>query len=118
MYGFSDWIIEKVDLKVEQLPQIPPTDARLRTDRRSYEHGDVELAAKEKHRLEELQRARRRERKRTEYTHVPRWFRESEHPLDGGAFYEYLGGYFEAKQDGKWDEYNKGSPFLDYFNDA
>lgn len=117
MFDFSDWIIEKLDLKVEQLSKLPPTDGRFRTDRRSYEYGDVKMAADEKHRLEELQRARRKERKRTDYTHVPRWFKEKEHPETGEMYYEYLGGYFEAKEDGQWSEHNKGSPFLDYFND-
>ncbi len=38
-----------------------PTDCRFRPDLRAYENGDLELAASEKHRLEELQRKRRKE---------------------------------------------------------
>lgn len=33
--------------------KLPKTDCRFRTDIRAYEYGDLELAAKEKHRLEE-----------------------------------------------------------------
>lgn len=32
---------------------LPPTDVRFRTDLRAYEYGDIEMAANEKHRLEE-----------------------------------------------------------------
>jgi len=32
---------------------LPPTDARFRPDQRALENGDYELAASEKHRLEE-----------------------------------------------------------------
>lgn len=34
------------------LNNIPPTDSRLRTDMRAYEYGDMDLASKEKERLE------------------------------------------------------------------
>lgn len=37
------------------LNEIPITDCRLRTDLRAYEYGDMELAAKEKTRLEDNQ---------------------------------------------------------------
>lgn len=32
---------------------LPPTDTRFRTDQRAYEHGDINMAAAEKNRLEE-----------------------------------------------------------------
>jgi hypothetical protein len=33
--------------------KLPPTDARFRPDQRALENGDYDLAASEKHRLEE-----------------------------------------------------------------
>lgn len=41
------------NLDKDMVTMLPPTDSRLRTDQRAYEYGDVDLAAKEKHRLEE-----------------------------------------------------------------
>ncbi|RAL04373.1 uncharacterized protein BO80DRAFT_452464 [Aspergillus ibericus CBS 121593] len=41
---------------------LPPTDTRLRPDQRAMEDGEYDLAASEKHRVEEKQRAKRRER--------------------------------------------------------
>lgn len=40
--------------------KLPPSDSRLRPDQRALEMGDTDTAIKEKHRLEENQRARRR----------------------------------------------------------
>ena len=40
--------------------KLPPTDARFRPDHRALENGDYDLAASEKHRLEEKQRAARK----------------------------------------------------------
>lgn len=41
--------------------KLPPTDTRLRPDMRAWEHAELELASKEKERLEENQRARRKQ---------------------------------------------------------
>lgn len=40
---------------------LPITDSRFRPDQRALEFGDEDLAGDEKHRLEEKQRARRRQ---------------------------------------------------------
>ena len=49
----------------ELLPYLPPTDTRLRPDQRAMEEGQYDFAAKEKDRLENKQRARRKERERS-----------------------------------------------------
>jgi hypothetical protein len=41
-------------------PKLPPTDSRFREDQRAYEQGNIELATKEKSKLEDNQRARRK----------------------------------------------------------
>ena len=41
--------------------KLPPTDSRLRPDIRHWEHANLELASKEKSRLENNQRKRRNE---------------------------------------------------------
>lgn len=57
---------------------IPPTDSRLRTDRLSLERGDLEVAGREKSRLEEEQRTLRKKRQQSNQTWVQRFFKYDE----------------------------------------
>ena len=58
-------------------------------------------------RLEEKQRVSRKKREdaspKGEDSWQPLWFRQRDSELIGGPFYEYAGGYWEAKAAGKWD---------------
>lgn len=62
-----------------------PTDSRLRPDIRKLENGDMDGAAAEKTRLEEAQRDRdkkqQKKKKAAEEEFVPRWFKQTQHPL-------------------------------------
>jgi hypothetical protein len=116
MFGFPKWSIITSHLTKEQLKQICPTDSRLRPDQRAYENGDVDLAASEKHRLEELQRARRKQRKEDNEIFEPRWF---EYKRDEDAerdIWTYRGGYLETRETGKWEEWESGK-VIDLYND-
>ena len=116
MYGFSSIAITLNHLTKEQLARIAPTDSRLRPDQRAYEQGDVNLAASEKYRLEELQRAKRKRRNKMKLTHRPRWFELSVDEDTGEEFYKYKGGYLERRKTGQWTQ--EGDPeLLDLFND-
>jgi oxysterol-binding protein-related protein 3/6/7 len=55
---------------------LPITDSRNRPDQRLFENGKIEEAEHEKHRIEEMQRTRRRalEEKGPGSTHQPLWF--------------------------------------------
>lgn len=106
MYGFRQFSINLNHLTSEQTSQIAPTDSRFRPDQRAYENGDVELAASEKHRLEELQRARRRLRKELNEEYKPKWFALEIDEDIGEEIYKYKGGYFEASESGEWEEAN------------
>ena len=53
---------------------LPRTDTRLRPDIRYLEEGNFERAAAEKHRLEEKQRAARKDREAKDDKWVPLWF--------------------------------------------
>jgi hypothetical protein len=52
----------KLDKKYERI--LPPTDSRLRSDRRALEEGDLTLAGAEKYKIEERQRAEASARKK------------------------------------------------------
>ena len=116
MFSFPKWSIITSNLTKEQLNFICPTDSRLRPDQRAYENGDVDLAASEKHRLEELQRARRKVRKEKNEEFVPRWFKKVIDPDTNVETYKYRGGYWETREDGNWEKWEFGNN-LDLYND-
>ena len=102
-YYFSKFIIGLNHLTKKMITKLPPTDTRFRTDQRAYEYGDLTLAASEKHRLEEAQRARRREREHNNIQYRPVWFnfeKEGKTVIRN----EYKGGYWEAHKTGQWPE--------------
>jgi hypothetical protein len=97
-FSFGEYTKQLNHIYHEILPRLPPTDSRFRTDQRAYEHGDRDLASSEKHRIEEKQRARRKELKEAGEVHTPRWFETTQDPISGETLYKYKGGYFEARQ--------------------
>ncbi|XP_017642072.1 oxysterol-binding protein-related protein 2A isoform X6 [Gossypium arboreum] len=76
--------------------KLPPTDSRLRPDQRHLENGEYDRANAEKQRLERRQRM---SRKLQENGWKPRWFHQDS---ENGSF-RYTGGYWEAREQGKWD---------------
>ena len=79
--------------------KIAPTDTRLRPDQRAMEDGDYDFAASEKIRLEEEQRARRRERELKGEEYVPRWFKPAVCQTTGEKFWEFTGDYWKVRKD-------------------
>ncbi|KAJ8253141.1 hypothetical protein GJAV_G00209580 [Gymnothorax javanicus] len=75
-YGFTRFAIELNELCPEMKDLLPPTDARFRPDQRYLEEGQLELAASEKQRIEDLQRVRRRNMEESGQIHQPRFFRK------------------------------------------
>ncbi|KAM8934729.1 oxysterol-binding protein-related protein 6 isoform 2-T2 [Pelodytes ibericus] len=75
-YGFTRFAIELNELDPVLKDFLPRTDARFRPDQRLLEEGNVEAAALEKERIEELQRNRRTllEESGTEY--IPKYFQK------------------------------------------
>ncbi|CAA2966879.1 Hypothetical predicted protein [Olea europaea subsp. europaea] len=76
--------------------KLPPTDSRLRPDQRCLENGEYEMANAEKLRLEQRQR---QARKMQERGWKPQWFVKDK----GSDTYRYIGGYWEAREQGKWE---------------
>ncbi|KAK9450282.1 Oxysterol-binding protein-domain-containing protein [Limtongia smithiae] len=77
---------------------LPPTDTRLRPDQRAMEDGAYDFAATEKNRLEEKQRARRKERELEGSVHEPRWFKKAKHPVTGEEYWLYNGEYWLTRE--------------------
>jgi hypothetical protein len=78
-------------------PYLPPTDTRLRPDQRAMEEGQYDFAATEKNRLEEKQRARRREREKAGLEHGARWFKQAKHPVTGEDYWQFTEDYWQVR---------------------
>lgn len=83
------------------VPWIAPTDTRLRPDQRAMEDGEYNVAATEKHRLEEKQRAVRRQREATDEKYDPKWFVKDVHPITKQSFWRFKGEYWNFRRDKK-----------------
>ncbi|XP_026523908.1 oxysterol-binding protein-related protein 6-like isoform X1 [Notechis scutatus] len=75
-YGFTRFAIELNELDPALKDLLPKTDARFRPDQRHLEDGNLETAAAEKQRIEELQRCRRRYLEENNMEHVPKYFKK------------------------------------------
>lgn len=96
-YNLTSFAITLNELTPGLKEMLPPTDSRLRPDQRHLENGEYDKANAEKLRLEQRQRI---SRKLQENGWKPRWFqREGE---DGP--FRYVGGYWEAREERKWDD--------------
>jgi hypothetical protein len=74
-YNWSQFNFEKVNQIDPAYDAIlPPSDSRLRADRRALQEGNNELAGKKKYEIEEEQRALRRERAAKGEEWKPRYF--------------------------------------------
>ncbi|EKV11346.1 Oxysterol binding protein (Osh1), putative [Penicillium digitatum PHI26] len=81
---------------------LPPTDTRLRPDQRAMEDGKYDMAAEEKHRVEEKQRAKRRERDTNGEVYAPQWFIRDKCPVTGEEFWAHNGKYWESRDAQDW----------------
>ncbi|XP_061736152.1 oxysterol-binding protein-related protein 6 isoform X6 [Nerophis ophidion] len=74
-YGFTRFAIELNELCPELKDVLPRTDARFRPDQRHLEEGNLEIAALEKQRIEDLQRTRRKWNEENNVKQEPCFFR-------------------------------------------
>jgi len=91
---------------------VAPSDTRRRPDQRLMEDGRWDEANEEKLRLEEKQRAARRQRElesemavqegRPVPTYDPIWFRKEKDPWTGNVVHVYAGNYWESKRKQDW----------------
>ncbi|EPY87727.1 hypothetical protein CB1_000224003 [Camelus ferus] len=76
-YGFTQFALELNEMDPLSKSLLPPTDTRFRPDQRFLEEGNLEEAERQKQRIEELQRERRRVLEENKVEHQPRFFRKS-----------------------------------------
>uniref|UniRef100_A0A8C6PFG7 Oxysterol-binding protein n=1 Tax=Nothobranchius furzeri TaxID=105023 RepID=A0A8C6PFG7_NOTFU len=97
MYSFTCFAMQLNELRKEMEGVIPQTDCRLRPDIRAMENGDIDLASEEKKRLEEKQRAARKNRSKSDEEWKTRWFQQGQNPHTRSQDWLFSGGYWDRK---------------------
>uniref|UniRef100_A0A8C2X176 Oxysterol-binding protein n=1 Tax=Cyclopterus lumpus TaxID=8103 RepID=A0A8C2X176_CYCLU len=97
MYSFTSFAMQLNELRVEMEGALPHTDCRRRPDIRAMENGDIDLAGEEKKRLEDKQRAGRKNRCRLDEEWETRWFQQGQNPHTSTQDWIFSSGYWDRK---------------------
>ncbi|CAO3687459.1 unnamed protein product [Rhizopus stolonifer] len=95
-YGFTKFATELNEVTELEDKKLPITDTRLRPDQQLYEQGQVDRADKEKIRIEQQQREKRKELEASGIEWKPHWFTRE------GEEWVYTGQYWHARETGQW----------------
>ncbi|QPG72927.1 hypothetical protein FOA43_000231 [Brettanomyces nanus] len=87
------------------LPVVACTDTRLRPDQRAMENAEYDLASEEKNRVEEKQRAHKKEMEEKNIVYKPSFFVKDKHPVTGEDYWRFTGTYWKDRKDGKLKDY-------------
>lgn len=98
-FNLTPFVVTLNDPAPSLLPFLPPTDTRRRPDQRAMEDGEYDFAAVEKNRVEESQRARRKEREAKGDEFNPRWFYKAKHAITGEEYWEFNHKYWRVRDD-------------------
>ncbi|GAP83061.1 putative oxysterol binding protein [Rosellinia necatrix] len=104
-YGMTTFAASLNEITDVEKGRLPPTDTRLRPDQRLAEEGKLDDAEIWKVRLEEGQRARRRDMEEQGEEHKPKWFYKVADAPDGEELWRFRGGkdsYWEERGKGEW----------------
>lgn len=110
-YGFTYFAMSLNELSEDCKDVLAPTDSRLRPDQKAFEEGDVDKAEQLKHKLEEAQRARRKQLESQAKTYTPKWFHKSDDApgwlyggSDGSDYFKIRKKAAENGKDAVWNE--------------
>ncbi|KAI0408816.1 Oxysterol-binding protein-domain-containing protein [Xylaria palmicola] len=104
-YGMTTFAASLNEITAVEKNRLPPTDTRLRPDQRFAEQGKLDDAETWKVRLEEAQRARRRDIEEKGEEHKPKWFYRVADTPDDEELWRFRGGkdsYWEERGRGEW----------------
>lgn len=103
-FFFTEYTIQLNHIHIDLMKKLAPTDSRLRPDQRALEYGYIDVAGTEKLRLEEKQRAKRKEWEKSGFHHKPVYFKEAVDSFTQKNEYVYLGGYWEDREKGDFSK--------------
>jgi hypothetical protein len=96
-FNITPFVITLNDINDQLRPWLPPTDTRLRPDQRAMEDGEYDFAASEKNRVEERQRARRRQREAAGEEYTSPWFEKRKCAVSGVDYWHFNGKYWDER---------------------
>jgi hypothetical protein len=97
-FNLTPFVVSFNHLDDRLAPWLAPTDSRFRPDQRAMEEGEYDFAATEKNRLEEGQRARRKEREMRGEEFVPAWFTRARCEVTGEMYWRFNGEYWNRRE--------------------
>ena len=103
-FNLTSFAITLNDPQPKLLEWVAPTDSRLRPDQRAMEDGLYDEAATEKHRVEEKQRAVRREREKKKEKYHPKYFILEKDPITQDRIWKFKGDYWNLRKERKWED--------------
>lgn len=103
-FNLTEFATTLNDLPEGLRPLLPPTDSRLRPDQQAMERGDWDLAVSEKTRLEENQRARRRQQEAENKEWKPRWFKRTVEPDTREQYWQFDTSYWDSRGKSEWND--------------
>ena len=103
-FYFQPYTFDLNNLTEEMKNKLPKTDSRFRGDQRLMEYQKFDEAGEEKNRLEEKQRAKRKENEKNGIHPVPRYFEETYDDITGELIYKYKGTYFEDRKNNNFKD--------------
>lgn len=108
-FNLTPFVVTLNDIPDKLRPIVAPTDTRLRPDQRAMEDGEYDFAATEKNRVEEKQRATRRQREANGVEFRPRWFTKGRCEVTGEEYWVFNHEYWKvrdrvAKGETSWAE--------------
>ena len=95
---FQPYTFDLNNLTEDMKKILPITDSRFRKDLRLIESQNFEEGEKEKFRLEEKQRERRKKNEKEGINPKPKYFEETYDDITGELIYKYKGNYFEDRK--------------------
>ena len=101
-FNLTPFVVTLNAVDDELRKHLPPTDTRLRPDQRAMEDGEYDLAATEKNRVEEKQRAVRRKREEAGDEWKPKFFEKKQDKITGEMYWDYNGDYWRRRDIGDW----------------
>ncbi|KAJ4288593.1 hypothetical protein N0V90_011830 [Kalmusia sp. IMI 367209] len=109
-FNLTPFVVTLNAITDELRPVVAPTDTRLRPDQRAMEDGEYDVAATEKNRVEEKQRATRRQRESHGEEFVPKWFSKGRCDITGEEYWNFNHDYWKIRHDvaqkkTKWEEH-------------
>jgi len=111
-WKFTDKLVHLCEINDDLIAKLPKSDSRFRPDRICLFNKEVKKAGKEKSKIEEIQRKKRKYREKNGIEYVPKYFEKS--TINDIEFWQYNGLYDkerkerikQLKKKGKEIEYN------------